>query len=1061
MSTIDKHGVGNNTFHTASTLAEVNALVSDLIATYGALRDIGIGTAAQRPAAIGAGRLWYATDTGQWSYDSGTWDDLPAVPGDHAATHTDGTDDIQSATNSQKGLATPTQITELETNTTHRGLTNNPHATDLGNLGTGTLAELNALVTDLIATYGGIRDIGVGTLAQRPAFGTANRFFYTTDEQSLYRDTGTAWEALSMPPDLHAASHQNGGGDEISVAGLSGELADPQPPKTHAATHTNGTDDIQDATNAQKGLMTAALVQEVEANTAARLTADTVVNIPNGSNQAAIQAIIDAQPKNLGGFDLTFQFADGTYTIDSYLNFEEFYGGILRCYGNNGDPLGAGKSVIIDFAANGALYFSSNCDLRIYYLEFHYVLNQFTGLVIDAENGASNNQVSDCVFQGVGGTTRAIQVAGGNGVLLYNAYFSNIERCVSVQQAAFAHFSQTVSYGTNPDYLVHLLTGGRCNIDRSQTQATAAVQDILWDDPDTEAYDCVTAAEMQYDNTTSGLTADRVQAAIDELESTPMTPASHAASHTNGTDDIQDATAAQKGLATAAQITKLDGIEALADVTDTANVDAAGATMNADTSLVGNAWFLDDDNMTADDATKVASQQSIKAYVDAKTQGAKILQGDWDAATNTPDITTTTETGYTWRVSVAGSTNLGGITDWQVNDLAVKTATGWLKIDNSDTEAVWGGISGTLSNQTDLQSALDGKAASTHASQHQHGGADEVATATAAANAIPKADGTGVLDGAWIADASTTVKGKVELATDGENAANVVVQGNDSRLSDARTPTAHAASHTNGTDDIQSATNAQKGLATAAHITDIESNNAHRIATTNPHATDLGNLGTGTLAELNALITDLIATYGAVRDIGVGTIAQRPAAGTAGRFWWATDNDLLYYDNGVSWDTVNAEPELHAASHQNGGADEINVAGLSGELADPQPPKTHAASHTDGTDDIQSAGAAQKGLVDTAAQTFAGQKTFSTAPRITPLNSGDEIITTDTNGELQESGAKVQAAPVGGSGFTVVEYASAPVNPPAGFLWVQAKDGTTKTLNFHDGTTTYSVDLSS
>jgi len=36
--------------------------------------------------------------------------------------------------------------------------------------------------------------------------------------------------------------------------------------------------------------------------------------------------------------------------------------------------------------------------------------------------------------------------------------------------------------------------------------------------------------------------------------------ASHGATHTNGTDDIQDATAAQKGVATAAQITKLDGL---------------------------------------------------------------------------------------------------------------------------------------------------------------------------------------------------------------------------------------------------------------------------------------------------------------------------------------------------------------------------------------------------------------------------------------------------------------------------------------------------------------------
>jgi len=38
------------------------------------------------------------------------------------------------------------------------------------------------------------------------------------------------------------------------------------------------------------------------------------------------------------------------------------------------------------------------------------------------------------------------------------------------------------------------------------------------------------------------------------------TPDAHAASHTDGSDDIQSATDSQKGLATAAQITKLDGI---------------------------------------------------------------------------------------------------------------------------------------------------------------------------------------------------------------------------------------------------------------------------------------------------------------------------------------------------------------------------------------------------------------------------------------------------------------------------------------------------------------------
>lgn len=92
---------------------------------------------------------------------------------------------------------------------------------------------------------------------------------------------------------------------------------------------------------------------------------------------------------------------------------------------------------------------------------------------------------------------------------------------------------------------------------------------------------------------------------------------------------------------TLAEKNKLGGIELLADVTDATNVDAAGATMNTDSTLVGNSYFLDEDNMISDDATKVPSQQSVKAYVDAAITLEKSYQGGYNAATNTPDLDTT------------------------------------------------------------------------------------------------------------------------------------------------------------------------------------------------------------------------------------------------------------------------------------------------------------------------------------------------------------------------------------------------------------------------------------
>lgn len=62
--------------------------------------------------------------------------------------------------------------------------------------------------------------------------------------------------------------------------------------------------------------------------------------------------------------------------------------------------------------------------------------------------------------------------------------------------------------------------------------------------------------------------------------------------------------------------TKLNGIEAAADVTDAANVDAAGAVMNTDTSTASMSFVIDEDNMASDSATKVPTQQSVKAYAD-------------------------------------------------------------------------------------------------------------------------------------------------------------------------------------------------------------------------------------------------------------------------------------------------------------------------------------------------------------------------------------------------------------------------------------------------------------
>ena len=66
---------------------------------------------------------------------------------------------------------------------------------------------------------------------------------------------------------------------------------------------------------------------------------------------------------------------------------------------------------------------------------------------------------------------------------------------------------------------------------------------------------------------------------------------------------------------------KLAAIEASADVTDATNVDAAGAVMNSDSTTAAMSFVVDEDNMSSDSATKVPTQQSVKAYVDSEVAG--------------------------------------------------------------------------------------------------------------------------------------------------------------------------------------------------------------------------------------------------------------------------------------------------------------------------------------------------------------------------------------------------------------------------------------------------------
>jgi hypothetical protein len=100
---------------------------------------------------------------------------------------------------------------------------------------------------------------------------------------------------------------------------------------------------------------------------------------------------------------------------------------------------------------------------------------------------------------------------------------------------------------------------------------------------------------------------------------------------------------------------------------------------------------------------------SLQAQIDALI--ALDYKGTWNASTNTPTLASSTGTsGDYYIVSVAGTTNLNGITDWQPGDWLIFNGNVWQKIDQSwataganDNITSMTGITGGISSPDFIQ----------------------------------------------------------------------------------------------------------------------------------------------------------------------------------------------------------------------------------------------------------------------------------------------------------------------------------------------------------------------
>ena len=128
------------------------------------------------------------------------------------------------------------------------------------------------------------------------------------------------------------------------------------------------------------------------------------------------------------------------------------------------------------------------------------------------------------------------------------------------------------------------------------------------------------------------------------------------------------------------------------------------------------------------------------SQIPASIQGGVSYQGAWNASTNSPTLTSSVGTkGYYYVVSTAGSTNLNGVTDWNIGDWAIFNGSIWQKIDNTDAVTSVNGFTGTVVlNATDV-GAISGITSTDGSVTITSSGTSRdlsVATAAAATNVI-------------------------------------------------------------------------------------------------------------------------------------------------------------------------------------------------------------------------------------------------------------------------------------------------------------------------------------
>jgi hypothetical protein len=239
--------------------------------------------------------------------------------------------------------------------------------------------------------------------------------------------------------------------------------------------------------------------------------------------------------------------------------------------------------------------------------------------------------------------------------------------------------------------------------------STATTQAGIATTQASNAANSASTASTQASNASASASTATTQAGIATTQATNAATSASTATTQAGIATTQATNAAASATAAAASYDSFDD-RYLGAKTSDPTVDNDGNALitgamyfNSVSSIMkvytGSAWMNTPGIATGGTAGQVLSKVSSTNYDTTwvSLTGGLIYNGSWNASTNTPTLASGVGTqGSYYVVSVSGSTNLDGVTDWVIGDWAIFNGTIWQKIDQTNLVTSVAGRTGNI-----------------------------------------------------------------------------------------------------------------------------------------------------------------------------------------------------------------------------------------------------------------------------------------------------------------------------------------------------------------------------